>query len=137
MAIPKKLYHCAPECVMSSIDEHGLTSNYGEVYAGGSIADALTFMWFRLLDHPHHEMVDGELKFEMIPHAEVHVWEIDTGITGKNNWDTGADHSPTFFGNARSYTHKGDISRGALKELHIITRDEIESLLEGAKNAKG
>ena len=135
MAIPKKLYHCAPQCVMDSINEHGLTANYGEVYAGGSIAEALTFMWFRLLDHPHHELVDGKLKFEMIPHNEIHVWEIDTSITGKNNWDTGADHAPTFFGNARSYTHRGDISRDALAECHIITREEIESLLEGAKNA--
>jgi hypothetical protein len=135
MTIPKKLYHCAPQCTGDSINEKGLVSNYGEVYAGGSIAEALTFMWFRLLDHPHHELVDGKLKFEIVPHDEVHIWEIDTTATGKNNWDAGTDHSPSFFGKARSYTHRGDISRDALRDCHIITREEIESLLEGAKNA--
>jgi len=133
--IPSKLYHAAPQCVHEGIDEHGLQANFGEVYAGGSIAEAMAFMWFRLVDHPHHEMVDGKLKFEIEPHDEVHIWEIDTTITGKKGWDVGGDHNPAFFGNARSYTHTGDIERDALVQCHIVTREEIETLLEGAKNA--
>ena len=135
MKTPNKLYHAAPECAYEGIDEHGLQANFGEVYAGGSIAEAMTFMWFRLIDHAHNEWVDGKLKFEMIAHDEVHIWEIDTTITGKNNWSGGTDHNAAFFGKARSFTHTGDIERAALVQCHIVTREEVLERIEGAKNA--
>lgn len=136
MKIPNKLYHAAPQCVVENIIAEGLKGSYGHVYAAGSPAEALTFMWFRLIDHPHHEMVDGKLRFEVTAHDSIHVWEIDTDITGKNNWDGGADHSPTFFGGARSFEHTGDIPFDALTDCRVFSREDILAAMDVAKSAK-
>jgi hypothetical protein len=134
--IPTKLYHAAPMCAVENIIAEGLKGSYGLVYAAGSPAEALTFMWFRLLDHAHHELVDGKVSFELVPHESIHVWEVDTDITGKKSWDGGADHAPSFFGGARSFEHKGDIPFDALTDCRVISREVILASMDVAKSSK-
>lgn len=129
--LPEVLYHAAPQCVYDSIEEEGLKSNFSEVYATGSLAEALSFMYFRILDHPHPKWdADGKLSFDITEHDEIHIWLIDTSVTGKKSWNNGTDHASSFFGGASSYVHTGDISPDALMGCEIVTREEIEAALE-------
>lgn len=126
MKIPKKLYHAAPECVAGKIFEDGLLSNFGEIYAAESPADALAFMWFRLLDHPHHEIIDGKPSLKMERHDAIHVWEIDTSKTDHGKWDHGTDHSARFFGNATSWVYQGKNISASAVQCYTYSREDIE-----------
>ena len=127
--LPEVLYHAAPQCAYDSIEEQGLKSNFTEVYAASSLGEALSFMYFRILDHPHSELVDGKVQTEMVSHDEIHIWLIDTDVTGGESWEKGSDHSASFFGGASSYVHSGDIPPDALMGCEIVTRAEIEEAL--------
>lgn len=124
--IPKKLYHAAPECVAGKIFEDGLVSNWGEIYAAESPADALTFMWFRLLDHVHMEQKNGVPVMSIEKHDAIHVWEIDTTGTDVTKWQAGTDHSTAFFGNTTSWVYAGkNIAAEHLNGM-LFTREVIE-----------
>ena len=127
MKIPRKLYHAAPECVAGKIFEDGLRSNFGEIYAAESPSDALTFMWFRLLDHPHYEVVNGEPKVSVERHDAIHVWEIDTSKTEHGKWSAGTDHSTKFFGDATSWVYGGKNISASAVQCYTYSRQDIES----------
>jgi len=125
--MPRYLYHCAPECVFGDINAEGLKSNWGEIYAAETVAHALTFMWFRVLDHVHGTM-DSEIGpiVNLVPHDYVYVWEIDTRLTTRKLWSPGADHSASFFGDATSWAYGSkEIERGALSSVKVFSRDDI------------
>lgn len=129
MTLPNKLYHAAPECVMLDINSDGLKSSWREIYAADSPADALTFMWFRLLDHPHID----ESGASLVPHDEIHVWEIDTSKTDAALWEAGTDHSAKFFGDATSWVYSGgSIERGCLTGCLVYTRKDIQDAMSNA-----
>lgn len=134
--LPEILYHAAPQCVYDSIEEEGLKSNFTEVYAAGSPAEALSFMYFRILDHAHSELIDGKVHTEIVEHGEIHIWMIDTDVTGKKLWQQGTDHSASFFGGASSYVHTGDVPADALIGCEIVTREEIETALAEKRAAR-
>lgn len=134
--LPEVLYHAAPECVYDSIEDQGLKSNFTEVYAASSVAEALSFMYFRIMDHPHSQLVDGKVQTEMVSHNEIHIWMIDTDVTDRENWEIGSDHSASFFGGANSYVHRGDITPDALMGCEIVTRAEIEEALASKSQQK-
>lgn len=122
MKVPAKLYHAAPQCVLLDINDHGLKSNWGEIYAAESQGDALSFMWFRLLDHAHV----GEGGFTVQSHNEIHVWEIDTSKTNPALWEIGSDHNPNFF-TATSWVYGSkSIPRTSLSECYVFTREILE-----------
>jgi len=101
MEVPAKLYHAAPECAFEGIITEGLKSHWGEIYAAESAGHALTFMWFRLLDHFHPEqklVIDGHEVPNLVAHSGIYVFEIDTTKTDQSLWDLGSDHSAAFFG---------------------------------------
>lgn len=130
MKVPQFLYHAAPMCVYNGINKEGLKSNWGEVYAAGSIEDALTFMAFRLLDHVHGvRTIEMDGKEWNIPdlqqHPSIHVWVIDTSKTDASLWREGMDHSPAFFGAATSYVYPMDIPRDALLGNTVIAREDL------------
>lgn len=127
--LPGILYHAAPQCVYDSIEEEGLKSNFTEVYAAGAPGEALSFMYFRIFDHAHIELVEGKVQTEIVEHDEIHIWMIDTNVTGKKSWNNGTDHAASFFGGASSYVHTGDISPDALMGCEVVTREEIETAL--------
>lgn len=130
MEIPKKLYHAAPECALLPIESEGLKSNYGEIYAASSPTEALQFMWFRLLDHPHYEIVDGEPRVQLERHDRIYVWEIETARTDASCWDVGTDHSAAFFGSAASWVYGGkNIERHALTGATYFTREAIDDAM--------
>lgn len=134
MEVPKKLFHAAPECVVSQIYAEGLRSQYSGIYATESPAEALTFMWFRILDHPHYTNEDGKLSVEFVRHDAIHVWEINTAKTKKDLWEVGNDHSPQYFGNASSWVYMSkELPRKALAECWVYTREDIESALAISK----
>lgn len=128
--VPRKLYHAAPECVLLNIESEGLRSHWGEIYAAESPADALTFMWFRLLDHVHPEnyLTVGDQKVPtLVAHDAVHVWEIDTTKTDASLWSLGTDHSASFFGNATSWAYSSKtLPRKALSLPLVFSRQVIE-----------
>jgi len=131
MKLPENLYHAAPVCVHDSIEEEGLKSNFTEVYAAGSVGEALSFMYLRILDHPHPTWDEnGKLGFEFVPHDAIDIWIIDTGLTDEEAWNTGTDHSSSFFGGARSYVHTGDIPSDAIIGCATVTRQELDALLK-------
>ncbi len=128
--VPSKLYHAAPECVLLNINDEGLKSHWGEIYAAESPAEALTFMWFRLLDHVHNEPnpLMPEMTFNVVAHNEIHIWEIDTAKTKAKLWNPGTDHSAAFFGNASSWAYAAkQIERKALTGCLVYTRADIEA----------
>jgi hypothetical protein len=131
MTVPKKLYHAAPECVLGSINADGLKSNFGEIYAAETPGDALQFMWFRLLDHVHHEpnALMPEMTFNLVPHDSIHVWEIKTSKTDVGLWEAGTDHSAAFFGNATSWVYLSkEIPRAALELPKVYVRELFDAL---------
>lgn len=131
--LPGKLYHAAPECVVGKILQEGLKSGFGEIYAASSPADALTFMWFRLLDHAHMDAPNGTPIMSIERHDAIHVWEIDISKTDTARWEEGTDHSTAFFGNATSWVYLGkSIPADAVKCL-VFTREVIEDALAAAK----
>lgn len=133
--LPKKLYHAAPECVLLKIDAEGLRSNWGEIYAAEKPSDALTFMWFRLLDHVHPEnyhMIGDQKVPALVRHDVIHVWEISTSKTNRALWSIGSDHSPAFFGNATSWAYQSkSIPRKALGLPQVFSRELIEAAAQG------
>jgi len=131
--VPKKLYHCAPECVTPNISEEGLRSHFGEIYASDSQAGALTFMWFRLLDHFHHDREKNTA--EVVAHNSVYVWEIDTSKTDKKKWAEGNDHNPAFFGDTPSWVYFGkSIPTSAILGCYVFTREVIEEAVNKSKS---
>lgn len=131
MNLPKKLYHAAPECLLVKIDDEGLRSNFGEIYAAESPAHALTFMWFRLLDHYHRDSfteLDGQRIPLPVRHNYIYVWEINTARTKAALWEPGTDHNPGFFGDATSWVYSSkEIRRGSLSKCLVFSREEIEA----------
>lgn len=121
---PDTLYHVSPACVKESIELEGLKSNFGAVYASESPQDALGFMWFRLLDHMHH---DGK-KFTVLAHDRIDIWTIDTTQLDSSKLQPSVDHSSAFFGDATSWEYLGDIPASALVEYDYMTRQELEEL---------
>lgn len=126
--VPEKLYHAAPECVLIDIHTGGLKSNFGEIYAASSPADAMNFMWFRLLDHPHYKIEDGKVVgMELERHDRIYVFEISTNRTDMSCWEVGTDHSSAFFGGAESWVYLGkNIERRAISDITYFTRLMIE-----------
>ena len=127
--VPEKLYHAAPECVLINIQTEGLKSNFGEVYAASSPADAMNFMWFRLLDHPHYQFENGKIVgMELERHDRIYVFEISTNRTDKSCWEVGTDHSSAFFGGAESWVYVGkNIERRAISDITYFSRQMIET----------
>lgn len=124
--VPKKLYHAAPECVAGKIYEDGLRSNFGEIYAAESPADALTFMWFRILDHVHMDEKNGVPTMTIERHDAVHVWEIDVDQTDLERWEPGTDHSTKFFGDATSWAYRGKNIAASAVQCFSFSREVIE-----------
>jgi hypothetical protein len=110
--LPRYLYHATSVCNQESIEERGLISSFGEVYASESKDDCLTFMGFRLLGH-FHFIKEGEDPV-YVEHDSLLVYQIDTNKTTKTRWEAGTDHSTAFFGNATSWVHFGSIEREAI-----------------------
>jgi hypothetical protein len=110
--LPRYLYHATAICNQESIEERGLISSFGEVYASESQDDCLAFMGFRLLGHFH--FVKGSDDPMYVEHDSLLVYEIDTKKTIKSKWEVGTDHNPQFFGNATSWVHLGSIEREAI-----------------------
>jgi len=131
--IPKKLYHAAPECATFNISEEGLRSNLGEIYASGSIAGALTFMWFRLLDHAHISRENGQTKMEVVAHDSIYVWEIDTSKTDATLWEEGTDHSASFFGNATSFVYLSKEIPPSALSCFVFPREQIEEAVQQSR----
>lgn len=130
MQLPKKLYHAAPECTLLSINADGLKSHWGEIYAAESPAHALSFMWFRLLDHVHNEPnpLMPEMSFNLVAHDKIYVWEISTARTKAELWNPGTDHSAAFFGDATSWAYSSkNIKRSALTNCLVYSRADIEA----------
>ncbi len=133
MKTPERLYHAAPECVLASIATNGLRSNWGEIYAAESPAHALTFMWFRLLDHVHPQTDNGTPYVNIERHDAVHVWEIDTSKTDLTKWDHGTDHNAKFFGDATSWVYTGGVIPPDAIECYVYSRQDIENAASAAK----
>jgi hypothetical protein len=134
MKIPAKLYHGAPECVAGKIFEDGLVPNFGEIYASDSPAGCISFMWFRLLDHIHPELVDGKPKLNIEQHDGMHVWEIDTSMTDITAWEHGTDHARGAFGGATSWVYTGGtITASAIKGF-TYTREMIEDAVHASRS---
>ena len=110
--LPRYLYHASAICNQESIDERGLISSFGEVYASESEDDCLAFMGFRLMSHFHFVKEGDDPVY--VEHDRLLVYQIDTKITGKTKWEVGTDHNPKFFGNATSWVHLGSIEREAI-----------------------
>jgi hypothetical protein len=110
--LPRYLYHASAVCNQESIDERGLISSFGEVYASESEDDCLAFMGFRLMSHFHFVKEGDDPVY--VEHDRLLVYQIDTKITGKTKWEVGTDHNPKFFGNATSWVHLGSIEREAI-----------------------
>lgn len=129
MKIPKRLYHAAPQCAFDAINAEGLKSDAGLIYAASTPEEALTFMWFRLLDHPHYEQQDdGKLSFELVAHNRIDIFEIMTARTNVALWEEGTDHSSSFFGGANSWVYLDkNIKRDALSKVLPYFRSDIES----------
>lgn len=127
--IPELLYHVSPECVYESISEHGLKANFGVVFASASVEEALGFMWFRLLDHPHPTS-DGPIGFELAKHDRIDIWVIDTSELESKNWEVSTDHNPMMFGSA--WVHQGDIPPIAIVEHDSISKESLMSGLHSA-----
>lgn len=122
---PELLYHAAPQCAYESISEQGLKANFGEVYASDSPGGALSFMWFRLLDHIHPTPENKTIPFQVVEHDRVDIWVIDCSQLDGKKLELGTDHNPEFFGGATSWTHRGDIPPEALIEEMSVTREEL------------
>lgn len=129
MKIPKRLYHAAPQCAFDAINAEGLKSDVGLIYAASTPEEALTFMWFRLLDHPHYEQQDdGKLSFELVAHNRIDIFEIMTARTKTSLWEEGTDHSSSFFGGANSWVYLDkNIHRDSLSKIFPTYRDDILS----------
>jgi len=110
--LPRYLYHASAVCNRESIDERGLISSFGEVYASESEDDCLTFMGFRLMSHFHFVKEGDDPVY--VEHDRLLVYQIDTKVTGKTKWEVGTDHNAKFFGNATSWVHLGSIEREAI-----------------------
>jgi hypothetical protein len=110
--LPRYLYHATAVCNRESIEERGLISSFGEVYASESKDDCLTFMGFRLLGHFHFVKEDEDPVY--VEHESLLVYQIDTKETIKSKWEVGTDHSTAFFGNATSWVYLGSIGREAI-----------------------
>jgi len=110
--LPRYLYHASSICNQESIDERGLISSFGEVYASESEDDCLTFMGFRLMSHFHFVKEGDDPVY--VEHDSLLVYQIDTKVTGKTKWEVGTDHNAKFFGNATSWVHLGSIEREAI-----------------------
>ncbi len=110
--LPRYLYHASSICNQESIDERGLISSFGEVYASESEDDCLTFMGFRLMSHFHFVKEGDDPVY--VEHDRLLVYQIDTKVTGKTKWEVGTDHNAKFFGNATSWVHLGSIEREAI-----------------------
>lgn len=129
---PRYLYHAAPECVVQNILIEGIKGSFG-VYAAEQPSHALTFMWFRLLDHAHRldEPIadDGSsypLTVTLVPHDSIHVWKIDTRKTDLSKWTEGTDHSTSFFGNATSWVYEADlVPADAIMLPTVFSREAI------------
>jgi hypothetical protein len=113
--VPRYVYHATAVCNQESIEREGLRSNFGEVYAGGSPEDCLTFMGFRLLSHFHFGKKGDAPEF--VVHDRIIVFKIDTKTTDKKKWEVGTDHNPEFFGDATSWVYRGSIPREAI--IHV------------------
>ena len=109
---PRYLYHATSVCNRESIEERGLISSFGEVYASESEDDCLTFMGFRLLAHFHFTKKGDDPVY--VEHDRLLVYQIDTKETIKSKWEMGTDHNAAFFGNATSWVHLGSIGREAI-----------------------
>ena len=136
MTVPAKLYHAAPECVLTDINGEGLKSNFG-IYAASSPADAMNFMWFRLLDHPHYKYENGKIVgMELERHERIYVFEISTACTTKDYWEVGTDHSSAFFGGAESWVYAGkNIERRALTDITYFTREMVDEARSAAASS--
>jgi len=110
--LPRYLYHATAVCNRESIEERGLISSFGEVYASESEDDCLAFMWFRLLGHFHFVKESNDPVY--VEHDSLLVYQIDTKETIKSKWEVGTDHNAAFFGNATSWVHLGSIGREAI-----------------------
>jgi hypothetical protein len=113
--VPRYVYHATAVCNQESIEREGLRSNFGEVYAGGTAEDCLTFMGFRLLSHFHFDKKGDAPEF--VVHDRIIVFKIDTKATDKSKWEVGTDHNPEFFGDATSWVYRGSIPREAI--IHV------------------
>jgi hypothetical protein len=134
MRVPSKLYHAAPECVFTDINGEGLKSHFGEIYAACTPADAMNFMWFRLLDHPHYKFENGKVVgMDLERHDRIYVFEISTNGTSKQLWSLGTDHSSAFFGGAESWVYRSKkIERHAITGATYFTREMVESARSAA-----
>lgn len=122
---PEILYHVSPACAHDAIKAEGLKANFGEVYASEAPAHALSFMWFRILDHPH---LEGK-NFELVPHDRIDIWTIDTSLLDLNKLEESSDHASSFFGESTtSWAYRGDIPIEALVEYNYVTREELLEL---------
>jgi len=110
--LPRYLYHATSVCNRESIEERGLISSFGEVYASESKDDCLAFMGFRLLGHFHFVKKGDDPVY--VEHDRLLVYQIDTKETIKSKWEVGTDHNAAFFGNATSWVHLGSIGREAI-----------------------
>ena len=110
--LPRYLYHATSVCNQESIEERGLISSFGEVYASESEDDCLAFMGFRLLGHFHFTKKGDAPVY--VEHDRLLVYQIDTKETIKSKWEVGTDHNAAFFGNATSWVHLGSIGREAI-----------------------
>lgn len=109
---PRYLYHATSVCNRESIEERGLISSFGEVYASESKDDCLAFMGFRLLGHFHFTKKGDDPVY--VEHESLLVYQIDTKETIESKWEVGTDHNAAFFGNATSWVHLGSIGREAI-----------------------
>jgi hypothetical protein len=134
ITVPKKLYHAAPECVLIDIQTGGLKSNFGQIYAASTPADAMNFMWFRILDHPHYEFENGKIVgMHLERHDRIYVFEISTNRTNLDCWDVGTDHSPVFF-SGESWVYAGkNIERRAISDVTYFTREMIDAARSDVK----
>jgi hypothetical protein len=110
--LPRYLYHATSVCNRESIEERGLISSFGEVYASESKDDCLTFMGFRLMSHFHFVKEGDDPVY--VEHDSLLVYQIDTNKTIKTKWEVGTDHSTAFFGNATSWVYLGSIEPEAI-----------------------
>lgn len=136
MKIPKRLYHASPQCAFDAINTQGLKSDVGLIYAASTPEEALTFMWFRILDHPHYERQDdGKLSFDLVAHTRIDVFEIMTARTNLQLWEEGTDHSASFFGGANSWVYLDkNIKRDALSRALSFSRTDIEDAVAAGRS---
>ena len=110
--LPRYLYHATSVCNRESIEERGLISSFGEVYASESEDDCLAFMGFRLLGHFHFVKESNDPVY--VEHDSLLVYQIDTKETIESKWEVGTDHNAKFFGDATSWVYLGSIGREAI-----------------------